>query len=1076
MMFKNWILAVTLAFMGFFLIPFSATPAIAMGSSSTQIIGLPGNTDFPNKPSDVSSERWSGLKSAIRQTKLMPAGPDLADKFGWSVSLDGDRALIGAYQDDDNGPSSGSAYVFEFDGSNWFFSAKLTPSDGAAEDQFGRSVSLSGNRALVGAPSDDDNGSDSGSAYVFDLIFNLEGPSLSWVESSKLTPADGVRLANFGFSVSLLGNRAVVGAFADNENGNSSGSAYVFDFDNNNWSETTKLTPADGEDGDWFGWSVSLYDNQALIGARNDTANGVESGSAYVFKFDGISWGETAKLTSSDGAVEDWFGWSVSLFGDFALIGALGDDDNGLFSGSAYVFEYDGTSWSETEKLTPSDGELGGNFGYSVSLFGDRALIGAIGTGAAYAFVLNNSGWVEASKLMPVDDTVSGQFGLSVSLSGNRALISDPQDFNVNLGNEPGSFVFDFDGSSWSETVKLRSNDGAEFGFSISLYGSRALVGARGGDDNGFDSGSAYLFDYNSETNTWTQTAKLTAGDAAAFDNFGCSVGLAGGRALVGACQGDNDNALDSGSVYVFDYNSDTSTWAETAKLTASDGAVGDNFGSSVSLSGNRALIGARLDNDNGLFSGSAYMFNYNSTTNSWTEADKLIARDGAAFDNFGYSVSLSGNRALVGADGDDDNGSDSGSAYVFDFNGSTWSETTKLTASDGAANHVFGVSVSLSGNRALVGAAGDDDNGSSSGSAYIFNYNSTTNSWTEADKLIASDGAAGDIFGVSVSLSGDRALVGAYGDDDNGSNSGSAYLFDFNTKTSSWTETAKLTAEDSTLDVWFGWSVSLSGDLALVGARFDNDSSRNFGSAYVFWFNQPPIAQSDLFIAYEDTELTGQVLEDNGFGADFDPDGDPLFIENPGIFSANGLGGTINLQSNGSFTYNPPSDVTGQDSFSYLVSDPSGEVDSAGVTITVQKAADLVIEKTSGSFFTQPGGNIEYLIVIVNNGPSDVIGARVIDLPPPRLSSVNWTCSELVGASCQNNSGFDLIDQFVDIDEGGSLLFILNGTLSSIGNDPINNTAEVSNSSFELEPSNNIDGDTDVVGLFADSMESIEP
>jgi hypothetical protein len=142
----------------------------------------------------------------------------------------------------------------------------------------------------------------------------------------------------------------------------------------------------------------------------------------------------------------------------------------------------------------------------------------------------------------------------------------------------------------------------------------------------------------------------------------------------------------------------------------------------------------------------------------------------------------LSGDRALVGAIFDDDSGDDSGSAYVFDFDGTTWSQAAKLTPDDGAASDIFGRSVSLSGDRALVGAFWDDDNGGNSGSAYVFDFDGTT--WSQSAKLTPDDGAASDQFGYSVSLSGHRALVGAFLDDDNGDNSGSAYVFEFNDPT----------------------------------------------------------------------------------------------------------------------------------------------------------------------------------------------------------------------------------------------------------------------------------------------------
>ena len=203
-------------------------------------------------------------------------------------------------------------------------------------------------------------------------------------------------------------------------------------------------------------------------------------------------------------------------------------------------------------------------------------------------------------------------------------------------------------------------------------------------------------------------------------------------------------------------------------KLIASDGAAYDYFGFSVSLSadGQTALIGTEMDGN------SAYVFDWNGS--AWIERAKLVASDGAAGDYFGYSVSLSadGQTALIGAYTNDDNGSNSGSAYVFDWNGSAWIERAKLVASDGAANDYFGFSVSLSadGQTALIGAYGDDGKGST----YVFDWNGSA--WIERAKFVASDGAAGDSFGSSVSLSADgqTALIGAYMND----RKGSAYVF----------------------------------------------------------------------------------------------------------------------------------------------------------------------------------------------------------------------------------------------------------------------------------------------------------
>lgn len=208
-------------------------------------------------------------------------------------------------------------------------------------------------------------------------------------------------------------------------------------------------------------------------------------------------------------------------------------------------------------------------------------------------------------------------------------------------------------------------------------------------------------------------------------------------------------------------------------KLLASDGARDDNFGESVSISGDTALVGAQGDDDNGGASGSAYIFE--QVGGAWVQQAKLLASDGQEGDEFGFSVSISGDIAIVGAPFEDENGDRSGSAYIFQKVGGIWTQTAKLVAADGEPWDLFGLSVSISGDTAIVGVSYDDDNGYGSGSAYVFEK--VDGIWTEVAKLLASDGAASDFFGLSISISGNTALVGASLDDDLGSASGAAYV-----------------------------------------------------------------------------------------------------------------------------------------------------------------------------------------------------------------------------------------------------------------------------------------------------------
>jgi len=322
------------------------------------------------------------------------------------------------------------------------------------------------------------------------------------------------------------------------------------------------------------------------------------------------------------------------------------------------------------------------------------------------------------------------------------------------------------------------------------------------------------------------QLDEFIASDGAAGDFFGNSVSISGTTAIVGASQDDDActapmPACDSGSAYLID----TTTGLELFKLNASDGVQADRFGHSVAISGTTAIVGAILDDDNGNNSGSAYLF----STVTGLELFKLLSSNGAAEDRFGASVGVSGTTAVVGQPGMSFGSNDPGYAFVFDT--TTGLESFVLQASDGLVGDLFGNAVAISGTTAIVGAHFDDNiGGSEAGAAYLYN---TTNGM-ELFKLLPGDGAAGDRFGQSVAISGTIALVGSVGDDDNGSSSGSAYLFD----TTTGQELFKLTAHDGLFADSFGVSVAIEGTIAVVGAGSVDDNGAQSGAVYLFDVN----------------------------------------------------------------------------------------------------------------------------------------------------------------------------------------------------------------------------------------------
>ncbi|MFN0277176.1 MAG: choice-of-anchor V domain-containing protein [Pyrinomonadaceae bacterium] len=389
---------------------------------------------------------------------------------------------------------------------------------------------------------------------------------------------------------------------------------------------------------------------------------------------------------------------------------------------------------------------------------------------------------------------------------------------------------------TWSEQAHPTASDGAasdSFGVSVAISGDTAVVGAFL-DDNagGTDAGSAYIF-VRSGT-VWTLQQKLTASDGVAGDRFGVSVAISGDTVVVGADAPTSAGGTGAGSAYVFTRSG--TVWTQQQKLTASDGGTNDEFGDSVSISGDTVVVGAPFDDTaSGTNAGSAYVYTRSGTV--WTEQQKLTASDAAADDLFGLSVALSGDTVVAGVYADDDVGFNSGSAWVFTRSGTVWSEQQKLTASDGAIGDDFGISVAISGETVVVGSSFDDNVGFSSGSAYVFTRSGTV--WSEQQKLTASDAAAGDEFGVTVSVSGDTVVVGSRLDDTAGGvNAGSAYVFTRSAVV--WSEQQKLTASDGAADDFFN-RVAISGDTIIVGSFFDDTpAGSNAGSAYIFQKNCP--------------------------------------------------------------------------------------------------------------------------------------------------------------------------------------------------------------------------------------------
>jgi len=392
--------------------------------------------------------------------------------------------------------------------------AKLTASDGAANDGFGMSVAMSGDTVVVGAGTDVGTNTHQGAAYVF------VKPAGGWVamtQAAKLTASDGAVNDFFGANVAVSGETVVVGV--NNDDGNR-GSAYVFVKPAGGWTDmtqTAKLTAADGASGDSFG-VVAVSGDTVVVGALNaNIGANLGQGSVYVFVKPAGGWTDmtqTAKLTAADGAAEDYFGSSVAISGDTVVVGAYGDDIGANANqGSAYVFEKPAGGWTDmtqAAKLTAPDGAAEDAFGV-VAVSGDTVVVGAYGDdigananqGSAYVFEKPAGGWADmtqAAKLTASDGADNDSFGGSVAVSGDTVVVGAGYDDFGTIQNQGSAYVFVKPAGGWVDmtlAAKLKVSGGAadHFGSSIAMSGDTVVAGASGTDVGAnTDQGSAYVF------------------------------------------------------------------------------------------------------------------------------------------------------------------------------------------------------------------------------------------------------------------------------------------------------------------------------------------------------------------------------------------------------------------------------------------------------------------------------------------------------------------------------------------------------------------------------------------------------
>lgn len=826
-------------------------------SGDYAVVGAPGEKEDANSVNPLNSAgaayvfKINAQNKWVLQQKIVATDRAANNRFGISVAISGEHIIIGSPYDEkdvsggDPKSAAGSAYLFKRVGESWGQVQKIVPADRLESQNFGASVGIDGNYLVVGADNanvdDQGNGTEYfvGVAYVFKLSGN------SWVQQQKLISSTRYEFGYFGRSVAISGNYIIASSPSSREDDgagfylNGAGSAFIFERDEvaDTWTEQQKITPQYHTDGDQFGSAVSIDGQYAAIGAKQhgfDATNANElasSGAAYIFKLDNGTWIEQQKLISSDRRVGDNFGVSIAISGNSLVVGAEQQkfdsaSANTLTSaGASYIFEIDGNSWIQKQKLSPTDRAANDRFGNAVALNGNRILIAAVtededeqglntftDAGSVYSFAQITNNWQQQQKINSADFATGDQFGASVAIHGDYAVIGaygEDEDTNGtnSMFNAGAAFLFKKENGNWVFKQKIVAPDRApedNFGFGVSIQDDFVVIGSYLSDKDltgnqvSPEAGAAYIFKRTNET--WDFYQKLIASDRASTKRFGNAVIIKQDYIFIGSyADGANLRPAPTyygaeGAVYIF--KKVGGNWIEQQKLVAPVRRDLDAFGVSLSFSNPYLAIGTwegqSASGDSLIEPGSVYIFKTDNTT--FTLQQKINATDAKPGDNFGFGVEIVGDVLAVGAYGQDFDAAgantltSAGAVYLFDRSGETWTQSQKITAPIRGANDSFGRYLALSNNYLAIGSYRDDKDANEgdakvdAGSVYL--YKKSNAIWALDQKIVNTDRAAYDQFGVSIAISDDTFFIGANGQDYDvsGGNSvlsaGAVYIF----------------------------------------------------------------------------------------------------------------------------------------------------------------------------------------------------------------------------------------------------------------------------------------------------------
>lgn len=365
-----------------------------------------------------------------------PAGGDT--NWGHSVDISGTTLIAGYTSYVGN---NGGVFILEQKGKKWDLVVQFKTPGNNTRDWFGHAVAIDGDIAVVSAYEHGGKkpvaggplGEGPGRVYVYQRV-------KGWVEMAKLTGEGIQNNDRFGYSVDISGNTLVAGTPFHNEE---KGAVYVYTLDGKQWKQQAKLQADDGAVKNRFGWDCAVSENTIVVGAPLAAAPARLSGAAYIFKRQGDAWVQVAKVTPEDGDGGDSFGVSVDVSKSRIIVGANKDENevNKRGSGSAYIFQGVGDAYTQEAKLTSDEPQEGAGFGLTVALDVNRALVGAPSTdtkrgddsGAAYAFLKVGADWVLQARVIPEKGQDEGQGLTSGDNMGSAVAIDGEFGRNFNL-------------------------------------------------------------------------------------------------------------------------------------------------------------------------------------------------------------------------------------------------------------------------------------------------------------------------------------------------------------------------------------------------------------------------------------------------------------------------------------------------------------------------------------------------------------------------------------------------------------------------------------------------------------------